>query len=343
MRGDPKGSRVRTLVRLAALAALLGLAAIGYSAWVFWLVPYGSQPFPRQVEIPLGKSVRDAAFILEQQGLVLNARAFLALAYIHGGLSRVKAGIYRVERPSSALELLRKLAGGDVELQRVTVPEGWDLARLADRLGTLGLADPQNFLKLARDPRWASELTGFRVPSLEGFLFPDTYLFPPGVAEAAIQRAMVRRFHQAFDAQLLSRAWEMGWSMLEVVTLASLIEKETSTPHERALISAVFHKRLKLGMRLESDPSVIYGLEGFNGDLRRQDLSVPHAYNTYVFPGLPPGPICSPGQAAIEAALFPAQMDYLYFVSRNDGTHHFSHTLREHLQAVARYQKRARP
>lgn len=340
MRGRAS-NKGRIALWLRRLGVTLGLAlfGLGYCAWVFWFLPYGSPPFPRQVEIPVGKTVREVAAILEREGLVLNARAFLALASIQGEARRIRAGIYRVEAPSSAQTLLRKLARGDVGLYRVTIPEGWNLLHVADRLGALGLANRESFLNRARDPRWVSELLGFQAPSLEGFLFPDTYLFPPGIGEKGILRVMVRRFQEAFEPEFASRARQMGWSVLEVVTLASLIEKETPVVEERGLVSGVFHRRLRLGMKLESDPSVIYGLDGFNGDLRKQDLLLPHPYNTYVFPGLPPGPICNPGQAAIRAALFPAEVDYLYFVSRNDGTHHFSRTLREHLQAVARYQR----
>jgi UPF0755 protein len=202
-----------------------------------------------------------------------------------------------------------------------------------------GLVDKAQFLAEARDPLRAEQLLGFTAPSLEGFLFPDTYHFPPGVTQDRILRTMVKRFQQAFDESLQARATEMGWSMLDVITLASLIEKETGLPEERALISGVFHLRLRLGMRLEADPSVIYGLEGFNGDLRRQDLAIPHPYNTYVITGLPPGPICNPGREALVAALFPSHKEYLFFVSRKDGSHHFSKSLQEHVRAVDRYHK----
>jgi UPF0755 protein len=150
---------------------------------------------------------------------------------------------------------------------------------------------------------------------------------------------MVKRFQQAFDAMLRAKADEKGWSILQAVTMASLIEKETAVPSERPVISGVFHRRLKQGMRLETDPSVIYGLDRFNGDLRKADLTNPHPYNTYVIAGLPPGPICNPGYESLMAALFPADNGYLYFVSRNDGSHQFSKSFQEHLRAVARYQR----
>jgi UPF0755 protein len=323
---------------LCLMGGLL-LFGLAYFAWIFWFLPYGSPPFPRQVEIPAGRSVREVAALLEREGLVLNARAFMALAAIRGEAHRIRAGIYRLEAPGSAAGLLGRLVRGDVEFYRITIPEGWNLAQVAERLDVVGLAQRESFLEKARDAAWASELLGFQVNSLEGFLFPDTYLFPPGVGEQHILRSMVRRFQKSLDPEFHARLLELGWSVVQAVTLASLIEKETCAPQERALVSGVFHKRLQMGMRLESDPSVIYGLEGFNGNLRKSDLLVPHPYNTYLFPGLPAGPICNPGQESIRAALFPAETDYLFFVSRKDGTHHFSRTLGEHIRAVARYQK----
>lgn len=329
-------------IRKAALGAVLAAVGMTYLGWVFWLLPYGTQPFPRQLEIPSGKTLQEIGQLLEKEGFVLNAQAFVALAALKGEAHRIRAGIYRLEAPCSPLDLLERLVGGRVELYRVTIPEGWNLLQVAQRLGGMGLVDPEGFLRKARDPLWASELLGFKAASLEGFLFPDTYLFPPGTTDQIILQAMVRRFEKAFPAEFHFRLLELGWDLLQAVTLASLIEKETSAPEERALVSGVFHKRLRMGMKLESDPSVIYGLDKFNGDLRKSHILMPHPYNTYVFPGLPPGPICSPGREAIRAALFPAETEYLFFVSRNDGTHHFSRTLGEHLRAVSRYQK-ARP
>lgn len=329
-------------IRKAALVAVLAALGMTYVGWVFWLLPYGVPPFPRQLEIPSGKTLQEIGRLLENEGLVVNAQAFVALATLKGEAHRIRAGIYRLEAPCSTLDLLERLVGGRVELYRVTIPEGWNLVQVAQRLGGMGLVDPEGFLSKATDPVLASQLLGFKAPSLEGFLFPDTYLFPPRTTEQSILQAMVRRFEKAFSAELHSRLLELGWDLLQAVTLASLIEKETSAPEERALVSGVFHKRLRMGMKLESDPSVIYGLDKFNGDLRKSHLLVPHPYNTYVFSGLPPGPICSPGREALRAALFPAETDYLFFVSRNDGTHHFSRTLGEHLRAVSRYQK-ARP
>jgi UPF0755 protein len=315
------------------------LAAPSGAAWFFVFQPFGTPPFPRQVEITPGMGWREVASRMEQEGLVRSRTALLALAVLRGGDARVRAGGYRIDGPMTPAALLDKLTRGEVLFHRITVPEGWTLAQVADRLAGDGLVDRTQFLRETRDPARVQELLGIAAPSLEGFLFPDTYHFPAKTPQERVIRTMTRRFQQAFDAALQARAEEMGWTVLQVVTLASLIEKETGLASERPLISGVFHLRLRIGMRLEADPSVIYGLEGFTGDLRRQDLANPHPYNTYVITGLPPGPICNPGADSLRAALFPAKGDYLYFVSRNDGSHHFSKTIQEHARAVARYQK----
>lgn len=326
-------------LKYVAMGFLVMSFGIAYLAWVFWFLPYGVPPFPRKIEVPSGRSLRELGSSFHKEGVLLNPHALCLLAWLKGAHREVRAGIYRIEGPISASRLLDMLTKGEAESIRVTIPEGWTLTRIADRLGGSGVVNPGLFLKAAKDATLVSELLGFEAPSLEGFLFPDTYFFPPGAGELVVLRTMLKRFNQAFDHEMKTRARELGLSVVQAVTLASIIEKETASEEEKYLISGVFHKRLRLGMKLESDPTVIYGLEGFAGSLKRQDLLSPHPYNTYVHYGLPPGPICNPGEAALKAALFPRDTDYLYFVSRKDGTHEFSRTLNEHLQAVSRYQK----
>jgi UPF0755 protein len=264
------------------------------------------------------------------------------LARLKGVHGKIQAGEYQFEGPASTLAILERLTRGDVFLHQITLPEGWTLRQVAERLATEGLIDRFSFLQRAQDPDFVIELLGIHAPSLEGFLFPDTYLFQKGWGDERILRDLVDCFRRVFDQHLQERADELDWSLVEVVTLASLIEKETSLASERPLISGVFHKRLRLDMRLESDPTVVYGLDDFHGKLGKRDLATPHAYNTYRTRGLPPGRICNPGREALVAALFPAEEGYLYFVSKNDGSHHFSRTFREHLKAVAKYQKERR-
>lgn len=324
------------LVSIMAFSGI-GAALLSYLAWIYWFFPYDSASLPKSVEIPLGKSFKEVARILEKEGIVLSSEALCFLSKVRKRPKNVKAGIYRFHEPLSAWMIIDFLDKGKPDLVRVTIPEGFTLTNVAERLSSCGLVARENFLRAAGDPLFIYELLGFHAPSFEGFLFPDTYLFPPGVGERAIISTMVGRFQEALDLPLRQRAQEMGLSILEVVTLASLVEKETGIPEERPIVASVFHRRLKLGMKLQSDPSVIYGIQDFQGKLTRKELLSLHPYNTYLHRGLPPGPICSPGMDSLKAVLFPADCDFLYFVSKNDGTHHFSRSLREHVRAVVRY------
>jgi UPF0755 protein len=221
----------------------------------------------------------------------------------------------------------------------VVVPEGLTAARAALRLEATGLADAADFTAVVEDPASAAAL-GVEGATLEGYLFPDTYRLPHGLAPREVAKVLVDRFLEVWH-EIEPRARDQKLSMREVVTLASIVEKETAASDERPLIASVFRNRLKRGMRLETDPSVIYGIPNFDGNLRRRDLEdAGNPYNTYIIPGLPPGPIANPGAGALRAVVNPAESDYLFFVSRNDGTHVFSKTYREHVLAVDKYQRR---
>jgi UPF0755 protein len=237
--------------------------------------------------------------------------------------------------PVQLLETLRK---GFVILHPVTIPEGFTRDQIADVLAAKGLADKKRFLGLTEDKALLRQY-GITGPSLEGYLFPDTYHFSRGTPTLAVLDTMVKRFKQVVGP-LMEKTQGAGMTFEQVVTLASIVEKETGRPEERPLIASVFLNRLRLGMRLESDPTVIYGIENFDGDLKKKDLTEKTPYNTYVIYGLTPGPIANPGIESIKAVVDPARTDYLYFVSRNDGSHHFSKTLAEHNRAVEIYQKR---
>jgi UPF0755 protein len=233
------------------------------------------------------------------------------------------------------------LAEGRVRTHAVVIPEGSRAVEIADRLAAAGLVGREAFLAIVLD-REAPRRFAVEGPSLEGYLFPETYRFARGLPAEEIVRAMVSQFRSVYR-ELRASAPASPLTMRELVTLASIVEKETGAPEERPLIAAVFLNRMRRGMRLETDPTVIYGIEDFDGNLRRvhlEDESNP--YNTYRIPGLPPGPIASPGRAALAAVLEPADSPYLFFVSRNDGSHVFSATYREHARAVAHFQQKRR-
>jgi UPF0755 protein len=220
----------------------------------------------------------------------------------------------------------------------VTIPEGANLYDIAKSLGNLGLADPVRFLDAAASPGLVRRL-GIPGATVEGFLFPDTYLLEKSMSPEDILEVMVRQFRRRFLPEWDTRAREAGFSILQLITIASIIEKEAGIDEEKPIVSAVIRKRLSLGMPLQMDPTVIYGLKRFGEELTRKDLQTPSPYNSYLNRGLPPGPIANPGGAAIKAALWPAEADYLFFVSRNDGSHRFSRTLQEHIEGVASYRR----
>jgi UPF0755 protein len=285
-----------------------------------------------------GSSLKEVAGDLETRGLITNKTLFVLWTRVKGYGKDVRAGEYSLSPAMAPVQLLEILRKGLVILHPVTIPEGFTRDQIADALAAKGLADKKRFLELTED-RALLRQYGLSGPSVEGYLFPDTYHFSRGTPPSAILDTMVKRFKQVVTP-LMERSQGTGMKFEEVVTLASIVEKETGRPEERPLIASVFLNRLRLGMRLESDPTVIYGMENFGGDLKRKDLAQKTPYNTYVIYGLTPGPIANPGLESIKAVIDPAITDYLYFVSRNDGSHQFSRTLAEHNRAVELYQKR---
>jgi len=278
---------------------------------------------------------------LEAQGLIYDHRIVSLWARLWSLDRKIHWGHYRFELPMAPRQIVNQMVPGIGAFRRVTVPEGLTLAEVADLMENSGLGKKEKLLKEAENPELLSQ-AGIAGKKLEGYLFPTTYYFTPVTTEREILLAMVEQFQQSFTPAMREQAKELGLSIHEVVTLASMIEKETALPAERLLVSAVFHNRLKRRIALQSDPTVIYGLRRFSGNLTRRDLQQRTPYNTYLVPGLPPGPICNPGLAALEAALAPPAVPYLYFVSKNDGTHLFSATISEHNRAVNRYQKEKR-
>jgi UPF0755 protein len=292
----------------------------------------------RTVTVPRGASLNQVAHLLEKEGIIDNGERFSLWVRLKGLENQLKYGEYYFEGESSIRDIIETLVSGKTVLHRLTIPEGFNIRQIARRVESQKLGIAEDFLAASRRPELLSSL-GIPGTSMEGFCFPDTYLLPEDWPAEKILEMMVLRFWEAFDDDFRHQSAKLGMTLLETVTLASIIEKESSHREELTTISAVFHNRLKRGIPLMADPAVIYGLEGFNGNLTKEDLERPGPYNLYKRKGLPPGPIANPGLQALEAALFPAESDYLYFVSKNNGTHHFSRSLKEHNRAVNLYQK----
>jgi UPF0755 protein len=285
-----------------------------------------------------GGSPRDVAEDLAGKGIVSSRRLFLLWIKVLGYGKRIRAGEYSLAPDMTPMTILEKLIRGLVVTYPVTFPEGFTRMQIAELLSQRGLVEKEAFLSLTRDPAVLKK-HGVSAPTLEGYLFPDTYHFARGTLPQTVVDTIVKQFFQRV-LPLKEAVDRSGMKLEEVITLASIVEKETGRAEERPLIASVFLNRLKKGMRLDSDPTVIYGIENFDGDLKKQDLTRETPYNTYVISGLPPGPIANPGLESIRAVLFPAKSEYLYFVSKNDGSHHFSKTLSEHNRAVNTHQRK---
>jgi len=336
--------RARRLVGFLLLAGIL-LAVAGWGAWRHEIRATRLAPGapPVKLIVPPGASAEAIARKLEALDLVRHPLVFRLLVRSRGLGGQLKAGEYALEGPLSLEEILEILARGEVVRREVTIPEGRTLEETATLAGAEGMV-VDDFLAVARDPGLIQDLDS-EASDLEGYLFPDTYDIPltPDPARSLVLR-MVRRFREVVEPEL-PRMAESGLSVREVVILASLVELETAAVEERPRIAAVFLNRLEKRMLLQTDPTIIYAMkqEGrWRGNIRKKDLEMESPFNTYRHPGLPPGPIGSPGREAILAVLDPAQTRELYFVSRNDGTHQFSETLAEHNRAVNRYQRRRR-
>lgn len=327
---------MKAVLRLSLMLCLA--LALGLGVWYWhYLVTPSPGTGEAVVLIPRGAGVRTIGELLADQGLIEADVRFLLMARFSGLASRLRAGEYMIPRGLKPLEVLHLLALGKVVLHRLTVQEGLTVEQIAALFSSRGWGGREDFITLSRDLRLIREM-GLTATSLEGYLYPDTYTFSrQEFSEEFILRVMVKRFFQVW-AEIEATA-ETQLERHQVLTLASIVEKETGSAGERPLIARVFLNRLGRGMRLQSDPTVVYGVEGFSGRITRADLRRATPYNTYVIPALPPGPICNPGRAAMEAVLQPAESGALYFVSRNDGTHVFSKTLAEHNRAVRKYQR----
>lgn len=332
--------RTKTILTIVVLLVLFSLGFAG-GLWLYLDAPTANTGELRSVEIPSGTPFNQVANMLEKEGVITGSRKFRWLAWLQGIEKEIKAGDYTFRMGMRPSEVIDMLVEGRYTTITVTIPEGFTVSQIVRIFQEKGLGREEVFLALSVDPQFIQSLQ-IKGNSLEGFLFPDTYQFRKGMGEDAILQEMVGRFKQVYSDTYRKRADELGLNQTEVVTLASIIEKETSDPSERYIIGAVFHNRLKKGIPLQSDPTVIYGIKDFNGNLTKEDLQTETPFNTYLIKGLPPQPIGNPGEESIKAALYPSPENYLYFVSKNNGTHHFSATLEEHNRAVDTYQKKRR-
>jgi UPF0755 protein len=339
-RGSQRKSSSR---RAGATLLLLAIALMaGAALWLAaeWQRPY--QGFAGEgvfVEVTRGMSSRAIAQRMAENGVVRSRIAFEALCRWKS--SPLQAGEYFFDRPATPTEVFRKLATGRVFIHVVTVPEGKTMLEIADLMEREGLTSRKEFLAAAGDPSLVRDLAP-QARNLEGFLFPATYQFPRHVTAERVVESMVKRFREVWERIEKEQGANQDASAAVAVTLASLVEKEAKIAEERPLVAGVFHNRLKRGMALQCDPTVIYALElanQYDGSLSLKDLQLKSPYNTYRNYGLPPGPIANPGEASLRAALQPANVDYLYFVSNAQGGHVFSRTLAEHNDNVARYRR----
>ena len=327
------------LIVLVLLVVLGGLAAYLMIRWAETPVLSESEHPPSKIVfISDGATFQQVASMLERERLIKSRSAFVLLGKAHEAERKIHPGEYELNAAMLPADMLSKFLAGRVVLHSVTIPEGYSMGQIADVLAQHQITDRTEFVRLAKDKSFMKTL-GISVDSLEGYLYPDTYRFPRSTAAKEVIKTMVEQLGQVMTAEWQARAKELHLSVHEVLTLASVIEKETGAGEERPQISSVFHNRLKKKIPLQSDPTVIYGLPNFDGNLHKKDLSHPSPYNTYRWPGLPPGPIASPGAQSIRAALYPVPSSYLFFVSKNNGTHQFSATLVEHNKAVEKYQK----
>jgi len=294
---------------------------------------------PISINIEKGASFKQIAKKLYDAHLIDHLKYFNYLARLLKADTRIQSGTYTLSPCMSPHYILNQLIAGNVALTRVVFPEGYTIALMSEILEQSEIISKEEFVSYVNNPEIVRAL-GIEADSLEGYLFPDTYYFEKHSRPERVVKTMMKKFWQVFDQTLCKRAEEIGFSIHETVTFASIVEKETGQAHERPKIASVFHNRLKRNMRLESDPTVIYGIPNFDGNLTRTHLKLTTPYNTYRIKGLPRGPIANPGENAIRAALYPESTNYLYFVSKQDGTHHFSTNLKAHNRAVDTYQRK---
>jgi len=292
-----------------------------------------------EIEIPKGATYRQTAEILYKEKLIRDKNIFLIIGRLTGADRKIRAGFYSIWGSMSPFEIFRIIRRGQIIEYAVTIPEGDSLLEISEELAKSNIMKKEDFMKLSKD-RDFLESYEIETNSIEGYIFPDTYWIPKGVPPEDAVGSMIDKMREKFTYEVLTRMEEMNMTENELLTLASIIEKEAVVDSERPLISAVYHNRLKKKMQLQADPTAIYGIKSSREKITKEDLLRKTPYNTYQIKGLPPGPIASPGLKSIMAALYPANVPYIYFVSQDDRTHQFSTTAKEHIEAVKLYRQR---
>jgi peptidoglycan lytic transglycosylase G len=335
---------MRNVVAAVAILLVLLCTAVAIGAFVVWARIHesykGFDAAEQFVDLPTGTSTAAIGRRLVEAGVVRDAFTFRAALFWSGRAQTLQAGEYRFDRPATAIDVIERLARGDIYTRNLTFPEGLTIDEMSRLYASRAFGTAQDFVAAARDTSLVRDLDP-RATDLEGYLFPETYALPRGTPARRLVSMMVERFRMVYTGDLQRRADAQGLTARDVVTLASVIEKETGKPDERPIIAAVYRNRLKIGMPLQADPTVVYALQKrgrYDGNIRREDLTFDSPYNTYRSQGLPPGPIAAPGKYSLEAAVMPASVSYLYFVSRNDGSHVFARTLAEHNRNVRQFQ-----
>ena len=335
--------RVVVGVSLLFAVAAAVLVVAGSLVWGRLQDPYkgfaGAEQF---VLITPGTSTPAIGRLLVETGVIRDELTFRATLWWSGRSRALQAGEYRFDRPLAAPDVVERIARGDVYTRNITFPEGLTIHEMADLYESRGFGAAAQFVEAARNVSLIRDLDEEAI-DLEGYLFPETYALPRETPASRLIAMMIDRFRATYTDQWRQRTRAQGWTPRQLVTLASLVEKETGKPEERAVIAAVYRNRLKIGMGLQADPTVVFAMRKagtYKGNIRRTDLALDSPYNTYRHGGLPPGPIAAPGAASLEAALMPSPVSYLYFVSRNDGSHVFARTLAEHNRNVREFQVR---
>lgn len=332
-----------TVIKKVLLGVALVIVVAAASTFYLWrgvALPYQGFSGEQFVVIETGSSVASMGRQLAAAGVVRDVRSFQIAARIKRAETRLQAGEYRFVEAATAYEVVDRLARGDVFVRPITFPEGRTIAEMAGIFESRGFGTAADFLAAANDVSRIADLDP-AAKDLEGYLFPSTYRLPRRASAADLVGLMVQSFRATFDADMLAAAQARGFSVRDAVTMASLVEEEAQIADERPMISAVYHNRLKIGMGLQCDATIIYAMQRagtWNGNIRRVDLAMDSPYNTYRYRGLPPGPIANPGRASLEAAVRPVDVPYLYYVSRNDGSHAFATSLDEHNRNVHQYQ-----